>query len=138
MTETEMLAMRYHTDVHAADVAAVPGEPEAQLTTPVSNLFTALVEHAGLGRLRLIRGLGYRTAKGTGRAASSNNPLDKIRPAAWPDAWNDELLDLLRLLTRTLDLQPMQSDLLDRICAGSLVGASELPMPTVLQRKPPK
>ncbi len=82
--------------------------------------------------------LGYRTAKGTGRAASSNNPLDKIRPAAWPDAWNDELLDLLRLLTRTLDLQPMQSDLLDRICAGSLVGASELPMPTVLQRKPPK
>ena len=82
--------------------------------------------------------LGYRTAKGTGRAASSNNPLDKIRPSAWPDAWNDELLDLLRMLTRTLDLQPMQSDLLDRICAGSLVGASELPMPTVLQRKPPK
>jgi len=49
------LAVRYHADVHAAAAAAVPGEPEAQLTTPVSNFFTALVEGAGLGRLRLIR-----------------------------------------------------------------------------------
>lgn len=55
MTDIAMLAQRYHKDVHAADAAAVPGEPEAQLTTPVSNLFTALVEQAGLGRLRLIR-----------------------------------------------------------------------------------
>jgi len=81
--------------------------------------------------------LGYRTAKGAGRAASSNNPLDKIRPTAWPDEWNDELLDLLRILTRTVELQPQQADLLDRICAGALIPASELPKPTALQRKPP-
>lgn len=82
--------------------------------------------------------LGYRTAKGAGRAASSKNPLDKIRPASWPDEWNDELLDLLRMLTRTVELQPLQSDLLDRICDGALVAGSELPKPTALQRKPPK
>lgn len=82
--------------------------------------------------------LGYRTAKGAGRAASSKNPLDKIRPAVWPDEWNDELLDLLRILTRTLDLQPSQADLLDRICDGPLISASGLPLPTQLQRMPPK
>lgn len=82
--------------------------------------------------------LGYRTAKGAGRAASSKNPLDKIRPITWPDEWNDELLDLLRMLTRTLDLQPTQTDLLDRICAGPLVPTSDLPRPAALQRKPPK
>lgn len=82
--------------------------------------------------------LGYRTAKGTGRAAASDNPLDKIRPITWSDEWNDELLDLLRMLTRTVDLQPTQADLLDRICAGPLIPASDLPRPTDLQRKPPK
>lgn len=82
--------------------------------------------------------LGYRTAKGTGRAAVSDNPLDKIRPTTWPDEWNDELLDLLRMLTRTLELQPRQADLLDRICAGPQIPASDLPRPTDLQRKPPK
>lgn len=82
--------------------------------------------------------LGYRTAKGSGRAASSKNPLDKIRPSAWPDAWNDELLDLLRLLTVTLDKQPAQADLLERICAGPLITSGELPQPTPAQRKPPK
>lgn len=82
--------------------------------------------------------LGYRTEKGTGRAATSKNPLDKIRPVSWPDEWNDELLDLLRMLTRTLELQPVQADLLDRICTGPLIAVSELPKPAVLQRKPPK
>lgn len=82
--------------------------------------------------------LGYRTAKGAGRAASSKNPLDHIRAATWPDEWNDELLDLLRVLTRTLDLQPAQADLLDRICTGALIAADVIPRPTALQRKPPK
>lgn len=82
--------------------------------------------------------LGYRTAKGAGRAASSSNPLDKIRPVIWLDEWNDELLDLLRMLTRTLDLQPAQTDLLDRICAGALISTSDLPRPDERQRNPPK
>lgn len=82
--------------------------------------------------------LGYRTAKGAGRAASSKNPLDRIRATAWPDEWNDELLDLLRVLTRTVELQPVQAELLDRICAGPLIAAHELPKPSALQRKPPK
>lgn len=50
----------------------------------------------------LTKWLGYRTAKGAGRAASSKSGLDKIRPTKWPDEWNDELLDLIRVLTLTL------------------------------------
>ena len=81
--------------------------------------------------------LGYRTAKGAGKAASSSSALDRIRPEEWPDAWNDELLDLLRLLTITLDQQEALTELLDRICDGPLVAADELPHPSDAERRPP-
>lgn len=82
--------------------------------------------------------LGYRTQKGAGRAASSHNPLDQIRPTSWKDAWNDELLDLLRVLTLTLDKQVQQRALLEKICAGPTLSASELPKPKAQERQPPK
>jgi len=81
--------------------------------------------------------LGYRTAKGAGKAASSKNELDRIRPSAWPDEWNDELLDLLRVLTLSCDRHGEQEDLLDRICAGPLLAPSDLPKPKAAERKPP-
>ncbi|MBN1322248.1 MAG: N-6 DNA methylase [Thermoleophilia bacterium] len=81
--------------------------------------------------------LGYRTMKGAGRAAISKNPLDKIRDETWHDEWNDELLDLLRVLTLTVQQQPEQADLVDRICDGALVPASILPKPTAAERRPP-
>jgi hypothetical protein len=82
--------------------------------------------------------LGYRTVKGAGRAASSKNPLDQIRPVIWPDAWNDELLDLLRVLTLTLDKNIEHANLVDRICDGTLIMAEDLPVPKVAERKPPE
>ena len=81
--------------------------------------------------------LGYRTRRGAGRAASSPNPLDKERPTKWVDEWNDELLDLLRVLTLTVEGWPGQAALIDRICEGPLLAASELPAPTPESRKPP-
>lgn len=81
--------------------------------------------------------LGYRTAKGAGRAASSDNPLDRIRPESWVDEWNDELLDLLRILTLSVDKQAQQADLLERICAGALIAAADLPKPKDSEREPP-
>ncbi len=51
--------------------------------------------------------LGYRTAKGAGRAVSSSSPLDHIRPTEWHDEWTTELLELLSVLQRTIDLQPV-------------------------------
>ena len=49
------LARKYYTDVHAASRGSVDAEDEAQLTTPVSNLFAGVADNAGLGTLTLIR-----------------------------------------------------------------------------------
>jgi hypothetical protein len=81
--------------------------------------------------------LGYRTSRGAGRAASSKNALDAIRPESWPDDWNDELLDLIRVLTLTLDEEPRLVDLLERICEGPLIEADRLPAPSLAERRPP-
>jgi hypothetical protein len=81
--------------------------------------------------------LGYRTEKGAGRAVSSSSPLDHIRPTAWLDEWTTELLELLSVLQRTIDLQPVGVELLDRILGGPLINASDLPEPPAGLRQPP-
>lgn len=81
--------------------------------------------------------LGHRTRKGIGRAAGGSKPLDRIRPSVWADDWNDELLDLLRVLTHTVRIHDEQSDLLERVVtAGTFTGA-ELPQAAAHERKAP-
>jgi len=82
--------------------------------------------------------LGYRTAKGTGKAASSSSPLDKIRPTEWEPEWSFELREVVHVLTETLRLQPEGISLLDRVLDGPLISADELPQPPDELRKPPK
>lgn len=84
--------------------------------------------------------IGSRTHKGVGRAsqAKTAQPLDLIRPTMWEDDWNDELIDLLRVLTTTLDLAPEQADLLQRIVDSPMVPLESLPVPTDLERAVPK
>lgn len=81
--------------------------------------------------------LGYRSARAAGRAATSTSPLDQIRPTSWSDAWTEELLDLLSVLQHTVDLRPRGSELLARICSGSLITAGELPVVPAELREPP-
>ena len=80
------------------------------------------------------RWLENRTRRGRGRYGS---PLDNIRPSRWLDAWNDELLDLLRVLTRTLELRVDQDEILSGVCAGGLISAYELPTPDAPARAVP-
>ena len=80
---------------------------------------------------------GYRTAKGAGKAANSSSPLDYIRPTEWLDEWTTDLLQLLSVLQRTIDLLPVGIELLDRILAGPLIIASDLPKPPSEMRQPP-
>lgn len=83
--------------------------------------------------------LGARTAKGIGRAAGkAATPLDRIRPTEWEDEWNDELLDLLRVLTRTVELGDAQRKMLADVIGGDVFESSQLPEPTSSQRKVPK
>lgn len=86
----------------------------------------------------LPRWLGSRTAKGVGRATTRPTPLDLIRPAVWLDDWNDELLDLVRVLHVSVAFQPRQEQLLERILAGPLVAADELPAPSAAERAVPR
>jgi hypothetical protein len=73
--------------------------------------------------------LNYRTAKGAGKAVSSNSPLDKIRPKVWDPEWCEELRMLVHILQETERLRPLGTEILNRIVAGELVAASELPLP---------
>lgn len=81
--------------------------------------------------------IGYRTRKGTGRATSSKSALDHIRPSEWHDDWNDELLDLLRVLTLTVDRQDELASLLEQVCDGPLIPGAALPAPEADERQPP-
>ncbi|WP_197410569.1 type ISP restriction/modification enzyme [Arthrobacter sp. EPSL27] len=86
------------------------------------------------------RWIGSRTRKGVGRASNPKlaTPLDLIRPTEWEDAWNGELLDLLRMLTHTLDLYPLQEVLLEKILADGQISAEELPSPSPNERVAPR
>lgn len=79
--------------------------------------------------------LGYRCARRAGRGGRSKNPLDLLGMTAWPDAWSDELLDLLRVLTLTVAAREEQTELLKEICAGQTVSAAELPVPGKVERQ---
>lgn len=120
-------AIRYHKETHTLLV----GDGQ------VSGVRPDVWNYSVSGMPVISKWLGYRTARPTGRAATSTSALDEIRPDAWHDDWNDELLDLIRILTITLDRQPSLADLLTRICVGTLISASELPMPIPAERQPP-
>ena len=79
--------------------------------------------------------LGYRMKKRAGRKSS---PLDNIRPERWTPRMTEELLELLWVLEATLEMEPELEAVLDRVVAGPCFEASELPLPTEKQRKPPK
>lgn len=81
--------------------------------------------------------LGYRTAKGAGKATSSKSPLDHIRPTEWLDEWTEELLDLVSILRTTIELQPAGIELLSKVCDGPLIAASDLPPVPPELREPP-
>lgn len=82
--------------------------------------------------------LSYRMVKPAGRAASSDSPLDHIRPTAWSPAWSTELVEIVAALRETLAMMPSGAALLDQIVDGPLVAADELPQPPAALRQPPK
>ena len=71
--------------------------------------------------------LGYRTLKGSGRSASSTNPLDAIRHERWMPEWSAELVQLVATLAEHLRMQLVGADLLEQILGLPLISADELP-----------
>jgi hypothetical protein len=54
------------------------------------------------------------------------SPLGDIQPKGWPAEYTTELLNTLHILGRLVALEPVQADLLMRICAGPKLMASAL------------
>ena len=82
--------------------------------------------------------LGYRMAKPAGRAASSDSPLDHIRPTRWSHEWSEELVEIVSAIRETLAMFPGGIALLDEIVAGPLIAADDLPTVPPVLRQPPK
>jgi len=78
--------------------------------------------------------LGYRMKK---RAGKKSSPLDEIRPERWTARMSDELLELLWVLEATLAMEPALEKALDKIVASPCFIATEIPTPTVDERKAP-
>ncbi len=81
--------------------------------------------------------LKYRMKQPAGRTSSE---LDQIRPERWTAAFTEELLDLIRILERTVELNRIQRGLLDEVLASPLFSIKELGLdaiPDELRRPPP-
>ena len=83
----------------------------------------AVIEYEVGGRNVLKSWFNYRKRNPTGRKSS---PLDEIHLEEWPNEWTVELINLLTVLTRLVELEPAQADLLDRILAGPILTKDEL------------
>lgn len=70
---------------------------------------------------------GSRAAtRGRGCLRRPPSPLGGIQPDHWPASYTTDLLDLLHVLRALVALEPEQAQLLERICAGPLVGAAKV------------
>lgn len=56
------------------------------------------------------------------------SPLDHINPTTWDPDWTTEAIDLLTVLTRLVELEPAQADLLNQVLAGDLLTMDDLRM----------
>jgi hypothetical protein len=75
------------------------------------------------------RWFDYRKRSPRGRRSSK---LDHVVPTHWRPDLTTELLNLLQVLGRFVELHPAQADLLDRVCAGVQITAAELEQAAIL------
>ncbi|MEU4143278.1 type ISP restriction/modification enzyme [Streptomyces parvulus] len=66
---------------------------------------------------------GYRKASPNSKKTS---PLDDIHIDSWPSEWTTELIELLSVLRRLVDLLPAQRDLLAEVLTGPVVTEADL------------
>jgi hypothetical protein len=65
----------------------------------------------------------YRKAEPGGKKTS---PLDHVHTSRWDPDWTVELLELLTVLVRLVDLEPAQAGVLERVLAGDLLSRDTL------------
>lgn len=116
----------------AVAVKAITGKPErfgydaaSQTLTVGNGVITPVSPEVWdfdvSGMKPLHKWLGYRMAQRQGRTSS---PLDAITYDEW--AFTDELLLVISILQRTVDMTPRAAELLGRVLAGPIFTAGEL------------
>jgi hypothetical protein len=75
------------------------------------------------GRNVLKSWFNYRKAVPGGKKTS---PLDYVHVDTWPGEWTTELIDLITVLARLVDLEAEQANLLADILAGAVLTADGL------------
>jgi hypothetical protein len=144
-------AQVFLSELHSAPVASGPAVTFAALVPDMHHFKDS--EHIGsgefapvpaavwdydIGGMRVLRKwFSYRRANPGGRRSS---PLDAIHADRWPHEWTAELIDLLTVLRRLVELEPQQEDLLGRSLTGPQITAADLttagvfPVPDVARR----
>ncbi|WP_369068739.1 type ISP restriction/modification enzyme [Kineococcus terrestris] len=106
---------------------AMAYDPQAQTITfgggEVGPVAQAVWDYTVGGRNVVKSWFDYRKADPGGRRSS---PLDDINPAAWEAQWSSDLLDLLSILTRLVELEDDQQQLLDAVLAAPVLTRAEL------------
>lgn len=69
------------------------------------------------------------------RKVKKSSPLDDITPERW--TFSDEVIELLTVLEKTVELTPLAADLVDRVLAGPLIDSGLIPVATEEERKAP-
>ncbi|MET8118813.1 type ISP restriction/modification enzyme [Micromonospora sp. NPDC005291] len=80
-------------------------------------------DYAVGGRNIIKSWFNYRKKEPGGRRGS---PLDDMHVDAWEPSWTGEFIDLLTVLTRLVELEPTQTELLAAVLAGEVVDRDQL------------
>ncbi|MEU6488375.1 type ISP restriction/modification enzyme [Streptomyces sp. NPDC046887] len=92
------------------------------------------VWHYEVGGMRIVRKwFGYRRASPTSRKSS---PLDDVHVTAWPSLWTVELIELLSVLRRLVDLASVQRALTEKILDSPVITGADLAAAGVLPPQP--
>lgn len=69
-----------------------------------------------------------RVSLGVGVDPGGKRPseLDRIYPGTWDPDWTIEAIDLLTILTRLVEIEPAQADLLTGVLHGELLSTDDL------------
>jgi hypothetical protein len=78
------------------------------------------------GREVLDSWFNLRKSKPTFKRTKKTSPLADIHPTSWPTEWTLELNDLLTVVSRLVELEEDQANLLTQILTGTLISSAEL------------
>jgi hypothetical protein len=87
----------------------------------IENVNPAVASFSIGGMSVLKKWLGFRTAAGTGRAATSDSALDRIRESSWSDSWLSEILEVVDSISQTISAVEIGEGILNEICSDVLI-----------------